>query len=89
MLVFVRSNEVITAYDSHVDALLKKLGFSAEVRQTLAAEKVNLEALCDLESSDFKELGILVGERPPLIRVFHNSPTTHHNSPQLLWVSCG
>ena len=25
----------------------------------------------------------------PLIRVFHNSPTTHHNSPQLLWVSCG
>ena len=32
----------------------------------------------------------------PLIRVFHNSPTTHHNPPQLtttvvgeLWVSCG
>ena len=28
-------------------------------------------------------------EVAPLIRVFHNSPTTHHNSPQLLWVSCG
>ena len=64
MLVFVRSNEIITAYDSHVDALLKKLGFSDAVRQTLAAQKVSLEALCDLDGSDFRELGILVGERP-------------------------